>query len=343
MITVYSDDHRLHHGAAELSDGHLQPHVEMPSRADLVLEQVRAVALGDVVAPSDFGLEPLLCVHTEPYVHFLQSIWDRWKSEGRNYDILPMTWPVRTLRSDRIPTAIDGLVSYYSFDAGTPITAGTWTAARSAANVALTAAQHITSGKRSAFALCRPPGHHATADLLGGYCYLNNAAIAAQYLRDNGSNKVGILDVDYHHGNGTQTIFWERSDVPFVSIHADPDVEYPYFLGYADETGTGTGTGANLNIPLPWGTAWTDYQAALQLGCDTLMGHGVDALVVSLGVDTFEHDPISKFKLVHDDYLRLGARIAAMGLPTLFVFEGGYAIDAIGINAVNVLTGFEEG
>jgi acetoin utilization deacetylase AcuC-like enzyme len=248
------------------------------------------------------------------------------------------------LRSDRIPTAIDGKVSYFSFDAGSPITPGTWQAIRSSVNVALTGASMLARGDHGdsgVFSLCRPPGHHAAADLYGGYCFFNNAAIAAQYLRDGGAAKVGVLDVDYHHGNGTQSIFYERGDVPFVSIHADPMVEYPYFLGHDDEHGKGDGLGANLNFPLPWGTKWDTYSVALQSAIESLRAHRVEALVVSLGVDTFEHDPISEFKLVHDDYLRMGALIATLGVPTLFVFEGGYAVDAIGVDAVNVLTGFE--
>ncbi len=341
MKTVYSDDHRLQDGKSELAGGQLVPCFEMPRRADLVLARVREVGLGDVLAPNEYGVEPIARVHTTPFIEFLRDIWGEWSAEGRDFDALPMTWVTRTLRSDRIPKAIDGKVSYFSFDAGSPITAGTYQAIRSSVNVALTGASLIQSGERVAFSLCRPPGHHAAADLYGGYCFFNNAAIAAQYLRDGGAAKVGILDVDYHHGNGTQSIFYDRGDVPFVSLHADPSVEYPYFLGYDDEVGIGAGIGANLNVPLPFGTKWDSYSAALATGCESLRAHKIDALVVSLGVDTFEHDPISEFKLTHDDYLRMGAAIASLGVPTLFVFEGGYAVDDIGVNAVNVLSGFE--
>ncbi len=237
---------------------------------------------------------------------------------------------------------IDGKLSYYSMDAGTPITAGTWQAITGAANVAVTGADLVIAGETAAFSLCRPPGHHASADVYGGYCFLNNAAIAAEHFRSNGATKVGILDVDYHHGNGTQAIFYDRADVPFVSLHGDPRQEYPYFLGYADETGVGAGEGANHNYPLVWGTGWHDYEQALLAGIADLGAHGVDTVVVSLGVDTYKDDPISHFRLDHDDYLAMGRHIAALGLPTLFVFEGGYAVEPIGINAVNVLTGFEQ-
>ncbi len=341
MKTVYSDDHRLQDGKAELNNGQLVPCFEMPSRADLVLARVREVGLGEVIEPTDHGLAPILRIHTEPFVNFLRDAWGEWVAEHGEYDALPLTWPTRTLRHDRVPEVIDGKLSYYSLDAGTPITAGTWQAINAAANVALTGADLIRSGETVAFSLCRPPGHHASADVYGGYCFFNNAAIAAQSLRDGGVPKVGILDVDYHHGNGTQAIFYERADVPFVSLHADPRQEYPYFLGYDDERGAGSGLGANRNFPLPWGTAWDAYEPALVAGIAELESQRVEALVVSLGVDTFEDDPISQFKLRHEDYLRMGGAIASLGVPTLFVFEGGYAIDALGVNAVNVLTGFE--
>jgi len=239
-----------------------------------------------------------------------------------------------------VPTNIDGQLSHYSFDAGTPITAGTWTAITASANVALTGQALVASGDPVAFALCRPPGHHAGSDFYGGYCFLNNAAIAAQAFRDAGAGKVAVLDVDYHHGNGTQEIFYRRGDVLFASIHADPRQEYPFFLGHADETGEGAGGGCTLNLPLPWGSGWRDYRPALDQALAAIRRFGADALVVSLGVDTFEHDPISQFKLVHDDYARMGEMIAGAGLPTLFVMEGGYAVEAIGINVANTLEGF---
>jgi acetoin utilization deacetylase AcuC-like enzyme len=226
-------------------------------------------------------------------------------------------------------------------DAGVPIAAGTWTAVYQSAQVALTAADLMVQGAKAAFALCRPPGHHAAAGMMGGYCYLNNAAIAAQYLRDHGAAKILVLDVDYHHGNGTQSIFYQRGDVSFVSLHGDPLVEYPNFLGYADELGDGEGRGHNHNFPLPHGTAWDTYAPALDAACRVAQSYRPDAIIVSLGVDTFEADPISRFKLRSDDYLRMGERIGALGCPTLFVFEGGYAVDAVGVNTVNVLTGFE--
>jgi acetoin utilization deacetylase AcuC-like enzyme len=240
-----------------------------------------------------------------------------------------------------IPTSLLGQLGYYSFDAGAPITAGTWQAVYSAAQVALTAQAAVENGARSAFALCRPPGHHAASDVMGGYCYLNNAAIAAQAFLDQGRQKVAILDVDYHHGNGTQSIFYSRNDVLFTSIHGHPEAEFPFFLGYADEHGEGPGEGFNFNYPLAAGSDWDHWSAALEQACTQIEAYTPDVLVISLGVDTFKDDPISTFKLDSPDYLRMGERIARLGLPTLFVMEGGYAVEEIGINAVNVLEGFE--
>ena len=341
MLTIYSDAHHLHHGKAELIDGQLLPCFEMPSRADMVLDRVKATGLGPIDGPVDFGRTPLTRVHTERYVDFLQTAWDKWTATGRTHDALPLVWPVRGLRTDRVPQDIDGLLGFHSMDAGVPITAGTWEAVRQSANVALTAMQRISDGANSAFALCRPPGHHAAADYMGGYCYLNNAAIAAQALRDRGAHRVAILDVDYHHGNGTQDIFYRRADILFASLHGDPAVEYPYFLGHADEHGEGEGQGYNHNYPLPHGTGWDRYHDALTDACRKIINYAPDALVISLGVDTFEEDPISKFKLTNSDYLRIGEAIAGIGKPTLFVMEGGYAVEDIGVNAVNVLMGFE--
>ena len=341
MRTIYSERHRLQDGKAELNDGKLVPCFEMPRRADLVIARVRDVGLGPVLDPTEHGLDPIFRVHTEPFVAVLRDAWGAWSAEHGDHDALPLMWPTRTLRQDRVPKTIDGKLSYYSLDAGTPITSGTWSAITAAVDVALTAVDHLCADDRAVFALCRPPGHHASADVYGGYCFLNNAAVAAQALRDGGAARVGILDVDYHHGNGTQAIFYDRADVVFVSIHADPAQEYPYFLGYADEIGAGAGEGANLNLPLPWGTGWDVYDDALKHAVEKLRAQRIEAVVVSLGVDTFEGDPISRFRLQHDDFLRIGEHIASLGLPTLFVFEGGYAVDAIGVNAVNVLTGFE--
>ncbi|MDA5193828.1 histone deacetylase family protein [Govanella unica] len=340
MKTVYSDKHHLHHGQAELFAGKLVPCFEMPSRADMIFAEVKKRNLGEILVPQNFDRTRIERVHRPAYVDFLEQAWADWTAIGETTDILPICTPARDMRSDRIPQNIHGRVSYFSFDTTAPITSGTWTAAKTAADVALTAQNLITKGARSAFALCRPPGHHASSDYYGGYCFLNNAAIAAQGFRDAGAARVAILDVDYHHGNGTQSIFYDRSDVYFASVHGDPATSYPFFLGYGDETGRGPGEGCNANYPLAAGTSAETWFEALEIACAGVQRYQPDALVISLGVDTYEGDPISYFKLKSEDFLKMGDRLARLDLPTLFVMEGGYAVEDLGVNTVNVLEAF---
>ncbi len=340
MESVYTDDHRLHSQTAELSGGRFGPAFEIPRRADMVLARVRETGLGAVLAPEDHGLAPLRRVHDGDFLRFLEGAYAAWREVHGDSEAIAAVWVGPGMRR-KLPIRIGARFGYYAIDATTPMLAQTWRAARGAANVALTAQRLIQAGAPATFALCRPPGHHAGADSYGGYCFLNNAAIAAQACRDGGAARVAILDVDFHHGNGTQSIFYGRDDVLFVSLHGHPEDEYPYFSGYADETGEGRGAGFNHNYPLRPGTAWDAYRPALADALATIAAFAPDALVVSLGVDTFKDDPISRFRLESEDYLRMGTMIAGARRPTLFVMEGGYAVEAIGINAVNVLTGFE--
>ncbi len=343
MKTFYNHLHAQHQGKVEMFRGALVPCFEVPARADHVLAELQRRQLGAVLEPQAFDEAALTAIHSPRYLNFLATAWDQWVAldpAHADKDILPSVWPTRTFRTDIEPDNFAAKVGLYSYDAGTPFTSGTWVAARAGAHCALSAAQAVLAGDRAAFALSRPPGHHAGADFFGGYCFLNNAALAAQHLRNAGIQKVAVLDVDYHHGNGTQAIFYDRPDVYFASIHGDPRTEYPFYLGHADETGAGAGLGANLNLPLPRGTDYATWAQALETALAGIAQFGADALVVSLGMDTFEGDPISGFKLTTQDYLRLGERLARAGLPTVFVFEGGYAVDAVGVNAVNVLQGF---
>ncbi len=339
MLTVYREGHRLHRPLRELSDGALVPAVEVPERAERIVAAVAEAGIGEIVAPDAFGVDALIRVHDRRLLDFLASAWGEWRREGRQGQALPTSWCVRDMRPIE-PRSIDGRLSYFAFDAGTPIGEGTWEAARGSADVALTAARAVAAGAASAFALSRPPGHHAGRDTYGGYCFLNNAAIAAEALLVAGADKIAILDVDYHHGNGTQSIFYDRGDVFFASLHADPRDEYPYFLGHADEHGAGAGEGCTANYPLPPGTGFDVWRAALDDACKRAANHGADAVVVSLGVDTFVGDPLGRFRLRSADYSLVGARIARLGRPTLFVMEGGYAVAALGRNVVNVLAGF---
>ena len=341
MITVFSEEHLKRNAKTELYGGRLVAPHECPERAQIVLERVRAVGLGEVTAPARFGLGPALKVHDERFVEFLESAWRDWVAAGNLGEAIPDCWPARRM-TQRCPISIAGRLGYYAMAGETSISAGTWEAARAAADVAVTAAGHLQRGARGAFALCRPPGHHAARDLYGGYCFLNNAAIAAQSLRDHGAARVAILDVDFHHGNGTQDIFYDRADVLYVSLHGDPAHAFPYFSGYAEETGAGAGAGFNMNLPLPPATEFSAWVQALAQGLARIQRFAPDALVVSLGVDTFAQDPISFFRLASDDFSAYGRMIGGCGLPTLFVFEGGYAVADVGVNAVNVLSGFED-
>ncbi|HEY5338694.1 MAG TPA: histone deacetylase family protein [Rhizomicrobium sp.] len=343
MKTFYAPAHFEHSPKEEFGEGRLYPAVEIPERAETVKRRIEERKLGPILAPSPFADEAILRVHDSDFVRFLMAAHGEWRAKypGDNEAAIPSVWPARGLR-ERRHGDIESRLGSYCFDTATPITKGTWTAARAGVDTTLSAAQAVHGGERAAFALARPPGHHASADVYGGYCYLNNVAIAAQWFVDKGM-KPAIIDVDYHHGNGTQAIFYRRADVFFTSIHADPSFAYPHFLGFADERGEGAGETRNLNLALPAYTDWAAYAPALDHALSAVKNFGPDVLLVSLGLDTFEADPICQFKIRQPDYLRMGEAIARARLPTLFVFEGGYNIEKLGVNTVNVLEGFSGG
>jgi acetoin utilization deacetylase AcuC-like enzyme len=349
MKPFHNPHHALHQGSEEMFRGRMVPCHEVPARLDFVLTELQRRPLGALETPevAEAGLDAAIArVHSARYTAFLAGAWDDWVAmdpANALRDALPSVWPLgnrHAFRTNVLPQNFAARLGLFSFDSGSPLTAGTWTAARGGAACALAAAREVLGGARSAFALTRPPGHHAGPDFFGGYCFLNNAAIAAQALRDGGKQRVAVLDVDYHHGNGTQTIFYERADVLTVSIHGDPVTEYPFFLGHADERGAGAGEGFNLNLPLPRGTGFEAWCAALDQAIDTIDDFNADALVVPMGLDTFEGDPISGFTLKSEDYDTVGRLLAAAGVPTVFTFEGGYAVAEVGVNAVNLLEGF---
>lgn len=339
MKAVYSNEHMRRHPKTELDGGELVTPYEKPERAEIVRSAADATGIIDWHPRRSFGTGPVLRVHDAGYIDFLQHCWQDWKAAGKLGEAIPAVWPARGMRQV-IPQDIDARLGYYSFAAETSISNGTWEAALASSDVALTAAELIVQGEDSAFGLCRPPGHHAGSDVFGGYCFINNAAVCAQYFLDQGSTRVAILDIDFHHGNGTQEIFYDRNDVHFFSIHGDPSLVFPHFLGYEDETGEGPGQGANRNWVFGPQTPFSTWVNALDAAIDLIKGAEFDQLIISLGVDTFEEDPISFFKLTTDDYLKVGERIAGAGLPTLFLMEGGYAVEAIGSNVANVLVGF---
>ncbi|MEO1467541.1 MAG: histone deacetylase family protein [Pseudomonadota bacterium] len=342
MIVIHSEKHRLRDAKTELYGGELVRPFECPERVDHILTALAARGMAPE-APDDHGIKPVARVHAPDYLAFLETAWDDWVAGGFRGEAMPTVWPSRRMPRTVVPGDIEGRLGWYALAGETSISPGTWEAARASADVALTATARVVAGARTAFALCRPPGHHAAQDMYGGYCFLNNAAIAAEALRSAGHDRVAVLDVDFHHGNGTQAIFYDRADVLFASLHGDPDQAFPHFLGGAEETGAGAGAGANANYPLPRGTGWEAWSAALEDALGRIAAHGSTAMVVSLGVDTYKGDPISFFTLDTPDFTRLGARLAAAGLPTVFIMEGGYAVAEIGENVAEVLTGFEGG
>jgi acetoin utilization deacetylase AcuC-like enzyme len=340
VITVQASDvHRLHH-VSELHGAKLAPSAEAPERVDVVMAALIRAGHTNTVKAEAFGLGPVKRVHSPAYVDFLAGAHAEWVANlgvSEDSEAFPAVYPVPDT-PERQLSDIRAKLGRFSFDVD-PIGPNTWVAAAAASDVALTGQQLVADGTTGVFAVCRPPGHHVTVDRYGGYCYLNNAAIAAQAFVDGGA-RPAILDVDFHHGNGTQAVFYDRKDVLYISLHADPQSEYPYFFGYADESGSGEGEGYNLNLPLPAGTKWDKYSDALDTGLARITSFSPDVLVVSLGVDTAIEDPDS-FGLLATDFLRIGEAIGALNRPTLFILEGGYELAVLGRNVASVLSGFE--
>ncbi len=341
MRVFYSEKHKLRDAKTELYGGELVSPFEAPFRAEWILQAVKDAGHIDIQPPHEFDMAVAKQIHDTDYLNFMETVWERWIAEGYKGEAIPTAFPVRRMQQLRPPREVEGALGYYAMAAETAISDGTWQAAQVSMQVAMSGADHLYETGRPAFALCRPPGHHCSIDQFGGYCFINNAAAAAQHLLNKGIKKVAILDVDFHHGNGTQDIFYERDDVFFTSIHGDPMDAFPHFLGFADEIGKGTGEDCNINYPLPPGTPFNIWREALTDALEKISRYGAEALVVSLGVDTFENDPISFFKLKSDDFIRYGEMIGAAGIPTLFCMEGGYGVKEIGLNVANVLNGFE--
>ena len=335
MKSFYAEEQSRHKPALELQNGALVQHAESQAR----VESIKRV-LPNIIRPSDHGLEPIMAVHDAAYVDFLQRAHDDWVSAGRPGDAFPYVFPIRGRRPLNL-TRIDAELGQYAYDCGTPVAAGTWETVYWSAQSALSGLESVMGGDRAAFAFCRPPGHHAGRDYMGGYSYLNSVAIAAENALSRGASKVAILDVDYHHGNGTQDIFYERGDVLTISLHADPKTDYPFYWGHVDEVGAGAGQGVNLNLPMPRGTNWAAYQLRLQEAIERVARFQPDLLIVPYGADTYAGDPISFFEIGTKEYQLMGAMIAEAGVPALICMEGGYAIDALGANVASFLSGFE--
>jgi acetoin utilization deacetylase AcuC-like enzyme len=341
MKVYYSEAHRKHEPPFEVFDGGLRvPYMENPDRLDRILSAFaqHQISWAEIVEPKDFGLAPIYAVHDKDYMDFLASSWTEWlETEAQDKStLLPATFALR--RHPQKPTSLLGRAGYYMMDLSACIVEGTYAAALASANCALSAAEAAMNGEHAAFALCRPPGHHAGKDYAGGYCFINNASVAANWLSTKGT--VALLDIDYHCGNGTQDIFYDRDDVLTISIHADPSFEYPYYSGYADETGTGAGSGFHRNFPLEKGADDVRYLSALEESLNSIREFAPKYLVVSAGMDIYADDPLGKIKVTTEGIRDIGRRISALDLPTAIVMEGGYNNDALGENIVAFLSAF---
>ncbi len=339
MDVVFADDHRDHAPERFLVAGAWVPYPETPDRAD-VLKSAAEAAGHRLVAADSFGPAPRAAVHAPDYLRFLETAHERWiRTPGAAPFVVPNTHPGRHMTGR--PDGVVGQAGFYMADTSAPMSAATWAAAVRAADVATHAADLVLAGADAAYGLARPPGHHAFRDMAGGFCFLNNTAIAAQRLADR-LGRVAVLDVDVHHGNGTQGIFYERPDVLTISIHADPARFYPFFSGYANERGAGPGLGANLNLPLARGSDDAAVLAALERAAESLSAYAPAALVVALGFDAYVGDPFAGFAVTTEGFRAIGARIGRLGLPTVLVQEGGYNVEDLGGNLTAFLAGFEE-
>jgi len=313
---------------------------EQPRRIE-VLKQGAEAAGCRFEAPEDHGLGPIAALHSAEYLVFLQTIHERWRRiEGASEEVIPNIHPDR--RTASYPRSAVGQAGFHQADTSCPIAAGTWEAAYWSAQSAVQGADLMAAGESDVYVLSRPPGHHAFGDLAGGFCFLNNSGIAAERLLKAGK-RVAILDVDVHHGNGTQGIFYERSDVLTVSIHADPVRFYPFFWGHGHERGEGAGRGFNLNLPLVRGTADDAYLKTLETAFDHIRAFGADVVVVALGLDAYENDPLKGLAITTPGFRRIGAAIAGLGLPALLVQEGGYLAEELGQNLTSFLKGLQDG
>lgn len=339
MKFVFHEEQRRHDPKHFLSSGAPQPNPEVPERVERLLAGARAAGL-EACTPDDRGLGPIAAVHTPEYLHFLQTIYSRWQRiPDASAEVVPNIHPDR--RDLSYPASAVGQAGYHMADTACPISEATWESAYWSAQTAAHAAALVRDGDRAVYGLSRPPGHHAFAALAGGFCFVNNSAVAAQILRA-ACDRVAILDVDLHHGNGTQGIFYARSDVLTVSIHADPVRFYPFFWGHAAERGEGAGLGFNLNLPLPRKSGDAVFLEALDAGIARIRAFAPGALVVALGLDAFEGDPFGGLAVSTEGFARIGERCAALALPTVIVQEGGYVCDALTENLVAFLRGFGE-
>ena len=344
MKVVSTPKHLLHDNSIEVEWGVPNGHWEAPVRAEVIDAALRrSPEAFSFIDPSDHGRGPIDAVHDPGLVDFLSNAWAEFQHVREQREVFPDSILHPALREGMapapVPSMVHAAIGYWCFETMTPLLEGTYEAARAAVDVALTATDLVLGGEPMAYGLCRPPGHHAPRAAYGGYCYFNNAAVSAHAIATATGTKVTVLDVDYHHGNGTQQIFYERDDVQYVSLHGDPNRAYPYLIGYDDETGAGRGLGYTTNLPLAARTADEGYVAALSRALEAVDAFGPSTIVVSLGVDTHERDPIGDFKVSTEAYEVHGAMVAALGKPMVVLQEGGYYVPALGENVRRWLTG----
>jgi acetoin utilization deacetylase AcuC-like enzyme len=351
MPVVWTERHRGHAPSGGYWLGVREAGDEEPPRGDLLRDGLSAAGATIVDAP-DLGVEPITAVHDAEFVDFMRRAYAAWVAEGHLDDpgqphVVPYLFAspgfAARHRRGRRPATIRAELGLYAIDTMTLLSAGTFSAASSAVHAAVHAADLVAAGDHAAYAAVRPPGHHAGPAFFGGSCYFNNAAAAAQRLREAGFDRVAIVDIDAHQGNGTQEIFWDRDDVLYASVHVDPaDGWFPHIVGFADECGGGAGEGWTHNAPVPAGTGDEPWLAAIGELVRSVERHGSGALVVSLGVDAAEHDPAAPLTITPAGFRAAGAAIAALGLPTVFVQEGGYDLERLVPLVGEVLTGFEQ-
>ncbi len=338
MKAIFDDRQWKHDPKHFMANGTRLANPEQPRRIEVL--QKGATDAGCVFqTPSDHGLGPIAALHSAEYLVFLKTIHQRWsRIEDASDEVIPNVHPDR--RTASYPRSAVGQAGFHQADTSCPIAAGTWEAAYWSAQSAVEGADLMLAGEQSAYVLSRPPGHHAFADLAGGFCFLNNSGIAAERVLRAGK-RPAILDIDVHHGNGTQGIFYERGDVLTISIHADPIRFYPFYWGHGHERGEGLGRGANLNLPLERGTGDDAYLRTLDTAFERIQAFGTDVVIVALGLDAYEKDPLKGLAITTPGFARIGAAIAGLGLPVLFVQEGGYLSEELGQNLTSVLTGFQ--
>ncbi len=330
MKAFWNPEQLAHAPTFFLQRGQVRPYLETPARAEALLAGAHSLGM-EIVTPSHIDRASLLAVHRGDYLDFLRdapALWDAQPERGPDLVANVHPCPEMVANGAREPASVVGRLGWYTADTACAMTVGTWHAAAASAACAVAAADEAAGG-RSAYALCRPPGHHAYPARAGGHCYLNNAALAAVRLRERGATRVAVLDIDAHHGNGTQAIFWERHDVVFASLHGDPAEYYPFYVGHAGERGAGPGSGCTLNLPLPRGTGDDVWLASLDRALDFIRHCAVDALVVSLGFDASISEPLRFLAVSDDGFARAGAAIGRLHLPAVLVQEGGYDVAAL--------------